>query len=320
MWPLRPERTHRYGRPFFLYRFFARSELSRALYAFRREFFIVGLFSMVVNLLMLAPTLYMLQVYDRVLVSRSEVTLGVRLAHHAVLVRGDGICRMVALAFAGAHGVGLDAVLGTRVFNASLRPTSAIPVPRHGIAFQDLIELRRFDGQRHHCLFDLPWMPIYLAVLFFCTLPGLGWRWPSGGAKWRWHGLATAAPWHRRKSVESLARGEPVPARQAAQYRGGRIHGYVGRFAAALGPRATPRPWTSRAAHKRCRTASAPSANGCAIASKSFALAAGALLVVDGQLTAGAAIAANVLMTRALAPIDQVVGTWRRFPQCAPGV
>ena len=47
--------------------FFARSELGRALYAFRREFFIVGLFSMVVNLLMLAPTLYMLQVYDRVL-------------------------------------------------------------------------------------------------------------------------------------------------------------------------------------------------------------------------------------------------------------
>ena len=46
---------------------------------------------------------------------------------------------------------------------------------------------------------------------------------------------------------------------------------------------------------------------------QSFALAAGALLVVDGQLTAGAMIAANVLMTRALAPIDQVVGTWRSF-------
>ena len=52
-----------------------RTELARTLFAFRREFFVVGLFSMVVNVLMLAPTLYMLQVYDRVLVSRSEVTL-----------------------------------------------------------------------------------------------------------------------------------------------------------------------------------------------------------------------------------------------------
>lgn len=52
--------------------FFARSELAATLYAFRREFLIVGIFSMVANVLMLTPTLYMLQVYDRVLVSRSE--------------------------------------------------------------------------------------------------------------------------------------------------------------------------------------------------------------------------------------------------------
>ena len=99
--------------------FFARSELGRALYAFRREFFIVGLFSMVVNLLMLAPTLYMLQVYDRVLVSRSEVTL--------VFVSLITLFLFAVMAFAEwsrsrllvRTGVRLDAVLGTRVFNAS---------------------------------------------------------------------------------------------------------------------------------------------------------------------------------------------------------
>ncbi len=55
--------------------FFARSELTSTLWSFRREFLVVGLFSMVANLLMLTPTLYMLQVYDRVLASGSEMTV-----------------------------------------------------------------------------------------------------------------------------------------------------------------------------------------------------------------------------------------------------
>jgi ATP-binding cassette subfamily C exporter for protease/lipase len=55
--------------------FFARSELTATLWAFRREFLAVGLFSMLANLLMLTPTIYMLQVYDRVLASGSEMTL-----------------------------------------------------------------------------------------------------------------------------------------------------------------------------------------------------------------------------------------------------
>ena len=55
--------------------FFARSELTRALWAFRREFWTTGALSMVINVLMLAPTLYMLQVFDRVMMSHSGTTL-----------------------------------------------------------------------------------------------------------------------------------------------------------------------------------------------------------------------------------------------------
>jgi len=55
--------------------FFQRSELTAALWAFRREFLIVGLFSFFGNVLMLTPTIYMLQIYDRVMVSQSELTL-----------------------------------------------------------------------------------------------------------------------------------------------------------------------------------------------------------------------------------------------------
>ena len=55
--------------------FFQRSELTAILWAFRREFLVVGIFSLVVNLLMLTPTIYMLQVYDRFMISGSELTL-----------------------------------------------------------------------------------------------------------------------------------------------------------------------------------------------------------------------------------------------------
>ena len=56
-------------------KFFDRSELTRSLYHFRREFLWVGIFSMIANLLMLSPSLYMMQVFDRVLISHSELTL-----------------------------------------------------------------------------------------------------------------------------------------------------------------------------------------------------------------------------------------------------
>jgi hypothetical protein len=81
--------------------FFQRSDLTATLWAFRREFVIVGLFSMVANLLMLTPTIYMLQVYDRVMVSQSELTCW-RCRSSPGAVRDHGVGRMAA--FAGAGG------------------------------------------------------------------------------------------------------------------------------------------------------------------------------------------------------------------------
>ena len=99
--------------------FFARSELTATLWAFRREFLVVGIFSMVANVLMLVPTIYMLQVFDRVLVSRSELTL--------LVVSLITLFLFVVMSFAEwsrsrllvRAGVRLVAVLCARVFNAA---------------------------------------------------------------------------------------------------------------------------------------------------------------------------------------------------------
>lgn len=147
--------------------FFERSELTRALWAFRREFLMVGVFSMVANVLMLSPTLYMLQVFDRVMSSRSELTL---LAMSLITLFLFGV-----MAFAEwmrsrvlvRSGVRLDALLGTRVFNASfdahLAPSRVSPAR----SFGDLIQIRQFlTGQGILAFFDTPWTPVYMGVLF----------------------------------------------------------------------------------------------------------------------------------------------------------
>src|SRR5512133_2218403 len=154
---------------------FARSELTAALWAFRREFLAVGLFSMVANLMLLAPTIYMLQVYDRVLLSRSQLTLLAVSLICLFLIALMAFSEWMRSRILVRAGIRFDEQLSTRVFNSSfesyLTQSSASP----SRAFGDLITLRQFiTGQGIFAFFDAPWAPIYLAVTFFLH-PMLGW-------------------------------------------------------------------------------------------------------------------------------------------------
>ena len=294
--------------------FFERSELTQALWAFRREFLVVGVFSMVANVLMLAPTLYMLQVFDRVLASRSELTL---LAMSLITLFLFGV-----MAFAEwmrsrvlvQAGVRLDGVLGSRIFNASfeaqLTPSGVSPAG----AFSDLIQVRQFlTGNGAIAFFDTPWTPVYIAVLyvlhpllgyvgiFFAVLQGL----------LAWFG-------HRRAVAPSEAANKASS--ETMQFLQNKLRntevlepmGMIGN----LRPR-----WAQRHAKAQALNGQAQALTHRITAvskflrytQQSLALGVGALLVIDGQLSPGGMIAANVLMTRALAPIDMLVGAWRGF-------
>lgn len=294
--------------------FFDRSELTQVLWSFRREFLIVGLFSMIANVLMLSPTLYMLQVYDRVMLSRSELTL---LAMSLITLFLFGV-----MAFAEwmrsrvlvRAGVQLDAALGTRVFNASfesyLRQASSGPAR----AFGDLIQIRQFiTGNGIFAFFDAPWAPIYMAVLFFLH-PMLGWlamAFACVQMALAWFGhRRTVAPAEQASKTqsESTAYLQSKLGNAEVLESMGMVHNlrphWARRHAQTLAVQSASQGITHRitALSKFIR-----------YTQQSFALGAGALLVIDGQLSPGAMIAANVLMTRALAPIDMMVGTWRGF-------
>jgi len=294
--------------------FFERSELTQALWAFRREFLVVGVFSMVANVLMLAPTLYMLQVFDRVLLSRSELTL---LAMSLITLFLFGV-----MAFAEwmrsrvlvQAGVRLDGVLGSRIFNASFEAQLAPSGARPAGAFADLIQIRQFlTGNGAIAFFDTPWTPVYIAVLyvlhpllgyvgiFFAVLQGL--------LAWFGHSRAVAP-----SEAASKASSETMQFLQN-KLRNTEVLEPMG-MVNNLRPR-----WAERHAKAQALNGQAQSLTHRITAvskflrytQQSLALGVGALLVIDGQLSPGGMIAANVLMTRALAPIDMLVGAWRGF-------
>ena len=294
--------------------FFERSELRQVLWSFRREFIVVGVFSMVANVLMLSPTLYMLQVYDRVLMSRSELTLLamslITLFFFGVMAFSEWMRSRVLV----RSGVRLDEALGTRVFNASfesyLSQSSAGPAR----AFGDLIQIRQFlTGNGIFAFFDAPWAPIYIAVLFLLhpMLGGLAIFFALVQLALAWFGhRRTVAPAEAASNAaaESGAYLQSKLRNSEVLESMGMVHNlrphWQGRHEGTLALQSASQSLTHRitAWSKFIR-----------YSQQSLALGAGALLVIDGQLSPGGMIASNVLMTRALAPIDMMVGTWRAF-------
>jgi ATP-binding cassette subfamily C exporter for protease/lipase len=291
-----------------------RGDLATTLWMFRRQFMMVALLSFVSNLLLLTPTLYMLQVYDRVLVSMNVLTLIalslITLALFIIMAVSDWArSRLLVRA-----GVEFDRVLGTRVFNASFDSYLAHGSTNPGRAFSDLLHIRQFlTGNGIYALFDAPWAPIYLAVTFLLH-PLLGWLAICFAL------VQVALAWFGHRGAVAPAEAAQQASTQAHGYLQGKLRnaevlqamGMVGNLMAR---------WLERHRHALARTAtSQDKQHRMAALSKfvrysqqSLTLAAGAILVIRGELSIGAMIASNVLVLRALAPIDQLAGSWRQF-------
>ena len=291
-----------------------RGELTRTLWSLRSAFARVGVFSLVVNLLMLAPTIYMLQVYDRVLASRSELTLLalslITLVLLAVLAASEAVRSRVLV----RAGLRFDQRLSSRVFRASFAAVLGPPAAAPSRAFGDLIELRQFlTGQGIFALCDAPWSPLYIGVLFllhpWLGVLAIGFVLIQAALAWLGH----------RRTVAPLAAASATQAEAMAYLQSKLRHSEVIESMGMLGN--LRQRWARRHQDHLARQDAALGLTGrvtafskfVRYAQQSLALGGGALLVIDGQLSPGAMIAANVLMTRALAPIDQLVSAWRGF-------
>jgi len=285
--------------------------LTEVLLSFRKEFFVVGLFSAVVNLLMLTPTIYMLQVFDRVLVGQSYTTLLVvsliTLFLFCMMAFGER-ARSVLLV---RTGVKLDQVLSKKVFLASflsyLNPTESDPSK----AFGYLLTLRQFmTGGGIFALFDSPWLPIFIGVLFLLH-PLLGWMaigFSVVQLAIAWYG------YHVSRKAQLASEMSQVKAQKFLQskLRNIEVLSSMGMLAPLyqrwqnLQNRALLQNGDSQ---QRIGSVTAIS-KFVRLSQQSASLGLGAWLVIYGEVSIGAMIAGNVLMTRALAPIDLLVGSW----------
>jgi len=293
---------------------FNKNELSRLLWSFRKELLVAGIFSMVANLLMLTPTIYMLQVYDRVMMSQNMSTLTavslIALFMFAVLTFSEWARSKLLV----RSGVRMDEMLSKRLFHASYEAYLNPDVSNPTQAFSDLTQLRQFlTGNGIFAFFDAPWAPIYIAVLFMLH-PWLGLM-AIGFALVQcvlavWGSQAT-------KEAQALAGKSQIEVSSYLQskFRNSEVIESMGMLEQLY------KKWSSRNNTAIAQNISAQEQSGKVVAwskfvrytQQSLALGGGALLVIHGELSPGAMIAANVLMGRALAPIDLMVSTWSGF-------
>ena len=291
------------------------SELAGALHACRTAFIGIGLFSGVINILMLTGALFMLEIYDRVLPSRSLPTLISLALLVLVLFSLQGLLDLVRSRILVRVGASIDEALRGRMLQAMIRVPLLAGNQGSGIQpVRDLENIRSFmSGPGPTALFDLPWIPVYLIVIFafhialgltalfgaivlvgLTVLTELLSRAPMKSAAEVGVARSTFADACRRNAEVISAMGmarrieakwEEVNRRHLAELqRLSDVSGGLGAFSKVL-----------------------------RMVLQSAVLAVGAYLVVEQQATAGIIIAASILAGRALAPVDLSIAHSKSF-------
>ena len=277
-----------------------------------RELTVVAIYSLVTNLLMLTPTLYMMQIFDRIMPGGNELTLLFVSAFVLVLFFVIAFCEWSRSKLIIWGGMRFDALLGDALFSASHRQALRGELRNPGAALSELTKLRQFvTGLGVFAFFDLPWTPVYVAVLFLLH-PLLGWAailfiLNLCFLLWLSHRITT-------KPAQQAADTE----RESGNYV--QSHLRAAETVEAMGLRqAFLAIWRGRNADASETLMHASELENrmkgvthlVRTLQQSLMLGVGALLVIQGELNIAAMIAANVLLTRASAPLDMMVGAWK---------
>ncbi|HEY5632741.1 MAG TPA: type I secretion system permease/ATPase, partial [Burkholderiaceae bacterium] len=298
----------------------ARNDLGRALWTFRREFAWVGVFSLFVNLLMLSPALYLMQVFDRVLLSGNEFTL---IALTSVIV-----VFFLAMAFAEwlrtrlliRAGLRFDEFLNERVFNANFEANLNRAGHNPVRSFTDLTNLRQFlTGNGVFAFFDTPWTPIYIVVLFLMhpLLGGVSLASLLILCLLAWGGHLVTAPRHEL-ATEGVVNSSTFLASKLRNAETVQAMGMLGNLRRQWGAVYEDQLDCQTRAHRTSHRVQAVT-KFVQYSQQSIILAAAAWLVIRGELTIGAMIAANMLMNNAMRPIGTLVVTWKQFVDARRG-
>jgi ATP-binding cassette subfamily C exporter for protease/lipase len=291
-----------------------RNELAEVLFSFRRAFLTVGSFSFFINLLMLTPAIYMLQIYDRALGSSNVTTLLmltlITLGLFALMSVLEWIRSMVLVRV----GARLDLDINSRVFDATFERNLRHAGQNPAQALNDLASLRQtLTGAGLIALTDAPWMPIYVLVIFMLhvelgvfaligvlllvTLAVINER-VSAGPLGEAQKLAMAANVQANNNLRNAEVIEAMGMLPAIRARWFKLHQKF-LMQQAL---ASDRAGVLNAITRFVR-----------ISMQSLALGYGALLAIQGEITPGMMIAGSIIVGRALAPVEVLIANWKQL-------
>lgn len=290
------------------------SEVSTALEQSRAAFWSVGFFSLFINLLMLTGPLFMLQIYDRVLTSKSHPTLIALIVLVGGLFLFLGLLEFIRIRILARIGEQFANNLGQKAMRATIEHT-VNQTPNMGISpIRDMETIKQFiAGPGPSTLFDLPWTPIYLAVNFMLHwILGLF----SVAATLILILIAILNELTSRKLSEKALHASTTSERAAEEARRN------AEVITAMGMQQNiEQRW--QFIQQQAQTAMLALSNRASIFTsmsksvrmflQSLVLAVGALLAINQLISPGAMIAASIILTRALAPIDQSIAGWRSF-------
>ena len=292
-----------------------RSELGEALRACRDAFIGVGVMSCMINLLYLTGSIFMLEVYDRVLPSRSVPTLVGLIVLASGLYIGQGILDLIRGRFLGRIGTSLDEALNARVFDTVVRLPLIVGGRNEGLQpLRDLDNVRAFLGSMGPgAFFDLPWLPFYLAICFaFHVLIGLT---ALVGAIILVSLTLVTEVMSRQPAREAMGLAARRNDLAAASRRNAEVLVAMG-----MAGRLTQRWGDANEKYLAGNQRASDVAGGLGAIAKvlrmmlqSAVLAVGAYLVIHQEATAGIIIAGSILSARALAPVDLTIAHWKGF-------
>ena len=293
----------------------AGAELSESVARCWHAFVGVGLMSATINLLYLTGSFFMLEVYDRVLPSRSIPTLVGLAVIAAVLFAFQGVLDIFRGRVLTRIGASLDEALSGRIFDIVVRLPLKTCTSGDGVqAVRDLDQVRAFmSSLGPTALFDLPWMPLYLGICFIFHF-WIGMTAAIGALILV--GITLLTEFRTREPTRAAA--ETGAARTALALSSRRnaevlqAMGMSGRVGGLWGQ--------ANAKYMVSQLRASDVAGGLGAASKvlrmalqSAVLGVGAYLVIEQQATAGVIIAGSILSARALAPVELAIANWRGF-------
>lgn len=291
------------------------SELALAIHHCRDSFQSAAIFSFFINLLMLIPPIYMMQVYDRVLGTNSTSTLLMLTLLAVVLFAMLGALEWVRSQILIRVSTRFDVLLNERLYRVLFRQalvsggktSSAQPLG-------DLLVLRQFlTGNGLFAFFDAPWIPIYVGLLFL-------FHWAVGVvAVISAILLILLAYWNERATHDDLSQANRVSV-ESSNITARNLRNAEVVFALGMLPDLMAR-WKDKQQRLILLQAKASEKAGLIttlsktyrITVQSLVIGLGAWLAIDKQITPGLMIGGSLLLGRALAPIDLMIGTWKQF-------